>query len=46
MSKRYRQTYLWLWLLLAIALAVVCGISFFDEARIGTESTVADRLFG
>lgn len=33
--KNYKQTYLYLWLLLALALAVVCGISFFDDARFG-----------
>lgn len=35
MSKEYKKTYLYLWLLLAVALAVVCAISFFDEAKVG-----------
>lgn len=32
----YKKTYLWLWVLLAVALAVVCGISFFDELKVGS----------
>lgn len=48
MSKNYKQTYLWLWVLLAVALAVVCAISFTEDARVGnielTKGTFPDVI--